>query len=625
MSVNYTPAARPLQDHAGNPVAGFGATAVNLTAASPINTLSVLSVDRGSVPFAAATTTYAVGVDNSTATAAVTAEAADAADERASLGLRVGAVPATNGESFPLEVGANIVTVTVTAEDGTTRDYTLTITRAADTDTPTVAIGGPTAIQTGPFTVTFAWSEPVTGFTASDVDLTDGTLDAFAQHSTNPLRWTATITPPASYEGAITVTVPAGAATDGTNPNPAASRAFTIDTAIPTVAIGPTVSATISFTVTLTWSEPVTGFTPGDVDIINGVKFSPLVNNPPGGLTWTMTVIPLAVHHTTVTVAVEAGAATDAAGNLSKAASVGVVIDTTPPTMTVTTSSAGTETGPFDVDFAFSEPVTGFTAQDVTVTNAALSGFSGGGADYSATITPADPGRVTVTVAAGVARDQAQHANTASAKLTHWRGTTPDAPQNLTVTAGDGRVTAQWQEPPSDTGNTADEYTVEWKESSQQWTEASSVTVPVHGRAHTASPLTDNTSHDMRVAVTVSGTAGQWAEATATPNPASGAPLNLQAKHRTLQHHTRNQHHRRRHAHTPRRGSPAQPQPLGAGHRPQRPRPQRTLRSPHHHHRLPLTRAQPRDANPPPSGRVDEPMPGRGRPADRACGLWRRS
>ena len=65
----------------------------------------------------------------------------------------------------------------------------------------------------------------------------------------------------------------------------------------------------------------------------------------------------------------------------------------------------------FNVDFTFSETVTGFTLSDITATNATVSGFSGSGASYSATLTPNGEGDISITVAANAAFDEAGNGN----------------------------------------------------------------------------------------------------------------------------------------------------------------------------------------------------------------------
>ena len=95
--------------------------------------------------------------------------------------------------------------------------------------------------------------------------------------------------------------------------------------------------------------------------------------------------------------------------------------DTTAPTVTITTSDADLTTGETaTVTVTFSEPVTGFTADELTASTGSLSGFTGSGAAYTATLTPPEnaKGTITLSVAAGVAEDSAGNSNSAAPNTT---------------------------------------------------------------------------------------------------------------------------------------------------------------------------------------------------------------
>ena len=74
---------------------------------------------------------------------------------------------------------------------------------------------------------------------------------------------------------------------------------------------------------------------------------------------------------------------------------------------------------PVSVTVTFSEPVSGFTVDDISVVNGAASGFSGsdGDAVYTFEVTPTSLGEVTVDIAAGVATDGEGNDNTAALQL----------------------------------------------------------------------------------------------------------------------------------------------------------------------------------------------------------------
>ena len=89
----------------------------------------------------------------------------------------------------------------------------------ADTTSPTVAISSDAgAAVTGPFSITVAFSEPVTGFELKDLVVGNGSASELRG---NNASYMATITPAAS--GTVTVAIAAGAARDaGGNPSAAA-------------------------------------------------------------------------------------------------------------------------------------------------------------------------------------------------------------------------------------------------------------------------------------------------------------------------------------------------------------------------------------------------------------------
>ena len=185
---------------------------------------------------------------------------------------------------------------------------------AADTTAPTVAISSDaTGPVNGPFPIMIVFSEPVTGFALDDLVVSNGSA---SNVQGNNASYTATITPATS--GTVTVDIATGAAQDnaGNASDAAAQFSITADTATPTVTITSTASAPVTgpFPITVTFSEPVTGFELADMVVGNG-RASELEGSE---ATYTAMVTPTASG--TVTVDVGAGAAQDIAGNLSEAA-----------------------------------------------------------------------------------------------------------------------------------------------------------------------------------------------------------------------------------------------------------------------------------------------------------------
>ncbi|MBV2168164.1 MAG: hypothetical protein KUL82_05595, partial [Bdellovibrio sp.] len=114
----------------------------------------------------------------------------------------------------------------------------------------------------------------------------------------------------------------------------------------------------------------------------------------------------------------------DRALNETACISSAITHDGVSPSVTLSTSvSEPFNASNFSVNIGFSEGVTGFSLEDISVTNGTASGLVGSGHDYSVTITPSGQGPVTVSIAAGVAQDSAGNGNSASANLTRTHDT----------------------------------------------------------------------------------------------------------------------------------------------------------------------------------------------------------
>ena len=298
----------------------------------------------------------------------------------------------------------------------------------ADTMAPTVTITSDASEPvSGPFSVTITFSEPVTGFELADLVVGNGSA---SELQGSEATYMATVTPTAS--GAVTVDIAAGAAEDGAgNPSAAADQfSITVDTGAPTVTITSDASEPVSgpFSVTITFSEPVTGFELADLVVGNG-SASELSELQGSEATYTATVTPTASGAVTVDIA--AGAAEDSAGNPSAAADQFSITadltpeDTTAPTVTTTSEASEPVSGPFSITVTFSEPVTGFELADLVVGNGSASELQGSEATYTATVTPTASGAVTVDIAAGAAEDSAGNPSAAADQFSITADLTP--------------------------------------------------------------------------------------------------------------------------------------------------------------------------------------------------------
>ena len=244
-------------------------------------------------------------------------------------------------------------------------------------------------------TVTFdlAFDMPVTGFDVTDVSLAGstapGTLTkALTQLSSTAYRLTVT---GATGSGTVVASIPAGVGTDpNTGLTNLASTSIdnevTIDLDAPTVTINqavgqadPTNVSPVSFDVV--FNEPVVGFDAADVRLDGstvGGMLTPTVTQT-GPATYTVNVTGM-TGFGTVVASVPAAAAADLAGNVGTASTSSdnsVLFGETAPAVTVNRAADQddpTSRPAIKFDVAFSEPVTGFEAADVS-----LAGSTAGG------------------------------------------------------------------------------------------------------------------------------------------------------------------------------------------------------------------------------------------------------
>jgi autotransporter-associated beta strand protein len=282
-------------------------------------------------------------------------------------------------------------------------------------------------------TVTFSFSEAVSGFTLADVSVSNGVLSGLVS-SDGGFTWTATLAPNADTTAASNALTldHSGIADLAGNAGSGTSRSgnYTVDTVRPALASHITISDTAlklgdTATVTFSFSEAVSGFTLADVSVSNGV-LSDLVSSD-GGITWTATLAPnadttaagnaLTLDHSGIAdLAGNAGSGTSRSGNYA--------IDSLAPAVDISVSAASLAlAGTATVTFSFSEdPGASFTwdgsAGDVVVVGGTLSAISGSGLTRSATFTPTpgvNDGRASITVAKGAYLDAAGNAGRSGA------------------------------------------------------------------------------------------------------------------------------------------------------------------------------------------------------------------
>ena len=168
--------------------------------------------------------------------------------------------------------------------------------------------------------------------------------------------------------------------------NSSAAFARTYDATKPgaTLATSATPVTNAPYTVTITFSEGVSGFDLNDIGISNGTgsAFTTISASE-----YTVLVTPAAEGE--VTVSLNADAVTDVAQNGNTAAlPLSREYDVTPPVVTVNSDATPATNGSFTVTFSFSEEVSDFDVNDVVVTNGSAGSFVALSAtEYTAVIT----------------------------------------------------------------------------------------------------------------------------------------------------------------------------------------------------------------------------------------------
>ncbi|HEX9928326.1 MAG TPA: FG-GAP-like repeat-containing protein [Pyrinomonadaceae bacterium] len=323
----------------------------------------------------------------------------------------------------------------------TSTDNTVTL----DTTSPTVTINQ-SAGQTDPtrslpinFTVVF--SEPVTGFTNTDISLAGSTANvssAFITVTGNGTTYNVAISGFSSNGGFVRATIAAGAAADAAgNANLASTsvdNTIVVDNTSPTAIINqaanqtdPTNALPVNFTVV--FSEPVTGFDLSDVSFSGSsvITSGAVVTVTGSGTTYNVAVSNITSNGGVLVASVRAGGAQDAAGNFnlqSTSTDNGITIDNVSPTVTVNQSinqSDPTLTQPIRFTVIFNELVTGFEATDVSFAgstadvSAAIVNVTGSGSVYNIAVSNIiSGGIVRVSVGSGAAQDARGNLNSAS-------------------------------------------------------------------------------------------------------------------------------------------------------------------------------------------------------------------
>ncbi len=252
-------------------------------------------------------------------------------------------------------------------------------------------------------------SENIIGLTADDFLLTNGTLSNFTGSGSS---YAFDVSPIA--DGALSVELGAHSFSDaaGNENSNGGMISFNSDRTNPTVSLtssagDPTNAEPIS--VTVTFSEPVSGFDSSDLIVTNGS-----VSNFSGnGGTYSFDLS--AASDGLITVSIAGNAASDSAGNGNDSGTFSINSDQTAPTTSIHTIAANPTNGsPIEFVVSFDESVVGLNASDFNVGNGSITDLTGSGSEYHVMVTPAADGEVSLSLASGAASDAAGNGSTAA-------------------------------------------------------------------------------------------------------------------------------------------------------------------------------------------------------------------
>ena len=336
-------------------------------------------------------------------------------------GASKGTFTSVDGDTYTLgltaDSSAGDIDVTVAA-DAVTLGNAETEETFTNSALPTVAITASTdPVENGEdTTITFQWSEDVSGFVTGDVTLSTGTKGTFTAVDAD--TYTLVVTAPSSGTGEIDITVAANAVTLGNaeteltiDYQPAAVTP-TLGWEVPSETVGNTFSATLTSNVALDAAPGV-----GDLRLRDDDNSDPVIQ-----LNSTNTTITAIAGTNNYLIELELTGTYDddytirINGNTVQYNGVNVLtaqlasavfsIDSSIVagiTAAITTDDTDIRAGEsVDIDFEFSASVTGFTAPDITVSGGTKGTLTGSGTDYTLSVTAGSAGTLTVSIAADI-------------------------------------------------------------------------------------------------------------------------------------------------------------------------------------------------------------------------------
>ncbi len=295
------------------------------------------------------------------------------------------------------------------AGNGNSSSNTLSIDYDGTTPMVTISTTATDPTNVSPIPVSIVFSEDVTGFTISDLMVTNGTAGSFIQ--VDAANYTAVITPVS--QGTVTIDISANMAIDAAMNGNTVSNSLSVDydNVMPSVNITSPVgsaSNTSPIPITIVFSENVNSFISSDLTVfncavINFVKVSATI--------YTADLVPAG---TSLSVSVSSSVAIDAAGNTNTASNtLSIIFDMLQPSVSISSAiSSPTNTNPIPVTITFSEVVSGLSTSDFETINCTMSNLQTiSSSTYQADLAPFNVGTVSLSLPANSVVDAATNGN----------------------------------------------------------------------------------------------------------------------------------------------------------------------------------------------------------------------
>ena len=314
----------------------------------------------------------------------------------------------TNGVVTGVSGGTAIITATSVADPSKLASCRVSVTAAPVTFVSATANGMSETVSSTAITLTFG--TPVTGLIASNIGITNGTGAAMlgTNLTGSGTSWTidiASVTTP----GAITITI-SNASYEFT-PNSLSVTVYKAANSTPVTFVSAEANGShgtvTSTNITLTFNTAVTGLALGNIGISGAAEKGTILTSSSGNTIWTISIENVTANSGNVTVTVNNFGSYVFDPNSRP---VTVYKEATTPTQVTFTPTrldgASGATSTTGITLTFSEPVSGLTANDITITNgttgkAAKGALTGTGpsATWTIGVTVETEGDVSVSIA----------------------------------------------------------------------------------------------------------------------------------------------------------------------------------------------------------------------------------